>query len=445
MILFKKEIKFEKIVWVSIKCCIFACMEQVSGFYFPPSETTSAQFSNMTEISASGFNILIRAKRDGRWWILKALAPAVRNSEVYQSLLQKEFDIMKHVQHPGVAEVMGIEEVDGYGKCLVMEWIDGVTLEEWLQQHHSKAERVHIANQLLVVLEFVHDMQVVHRDLKPSNMMITRNGSVLKLIDFGLADADSYAVLKEPAGTDGYVSPEQQKGGPTDVRNDIYSVGVILDKMRLNFSYRLGLRRCLRPLAERYPNMTAMRQHIRSLHRNLLAFWIASGMLVAGTSGVLIYNKVNEPPRGYDVVAKFKVGNLAYKSWGGGVVSVKAANSKDSCIEVPKTVNFQGMTYKIDEIEKKAFANQPDLRKLVFPDTKFHVMKQMVENSPNLHSICFRSALPPVIGNAIWKTRIQDVFSESDFKRVILYVPKGSFDAYRNSAWNQFENIIEYE
>ena len=138
-------------------------MEQVSGFYFPPSETTSAQFSNMTEISASGFNILIRAKRYGRWWILKALAPAVRNSEVYQSLLQKEFDIMKHVQHPGVAEVMGIEEVDGYGKCLVMEWIDGVTLEEWLLQHHSKAERVHIANQLLVVLEFVHDMQVVHR------------------------------------------------------------------------------------------------------------------------------------------------------------------------------------------------------------------------------------------------------------------------------------------
>ncbi len=121
-------------------------------------------------------------------------------------------------------------------------------------------------------------MQVVHRDLKPSNMMVTRNGSVLKLIDFGLADADSYAILKEPAGTDGYVSPEQQKGGPTDVRNDIYSVGVILDKMKLNLSYRLGLKRCLRPLEERYPNMTAMRACIFIL---CIATCLPSGLLLA--------------------------------------------------------------------------------------------------------------------------------------------------------------------
>lgn len=420
-------------------------MEQVSGFFFPPSDTLTSQFCEMTEVSCSGFNILVRAKRDGKWWMLKALAPAVRNNEVYRDLLHKECDILSHIQHPGVVEVADIEEVEGYGECLVMEWIDGVTLEEWLKQPHSRSERVHVADQLLTVLEFVHDKQVVHRDLKPSNMMVTRSGEVLKLIDFGLSDADSYAILKEPAGTDGYVSPEQQRGGPTDVRNDIYSVGVILDKMNLSLSYRLALKRCLRPLAERYPNVSAMRLRIHRLHRGLLMFSLAVCLLLVGSIGGLIYNKVSQPATGYDVVAEFKVGNLAYTSWGGGVVSVKAANLRDSCIEVPKAVNYQGMTYKVDEIEKEAFAHQPNLKKLVFPDTQFHVMKRMVTGSPNLQSICFRCSTPPYIGNAIWKTEMKDVFDASAFKRIVLYVPKGSGDTYRHSPWSRFEHIEEYE
>lgn len=420
-------------------------MEQVSGFYYPPSDTTSAQFCEMTEVSSSGFNVLVRAKRDGKWWMLKALAPAVRNDEVYRNLLHKEFDILCHIQHPGVVEVAGIEEVDGYGECLVMEWIDGVTLEEWLKLPHSKSDRVHVADQLLRALEFVHDKQVVHRDLKPSNMMVTRSGGVLKLIDFGLSDADSYAVLKEPAGTDGYASPEQKVGGVTDVRNDIYSVGVILDKMQLNLSYRMALKHCFGPLAERYPNIAALRQRVHRLHRALLVLWLALCLLVIGSLGAFIYNKVFQPATGYDVVAEFEVGNLAYTSWGGGVVSVKAANSRDSCIEIPKTVNYQGMTYKVDEIEKEAFAHQPNLKKLVFPDTQFHVMKGMVTDSPQLQSICFRSSTPPYIGNAIWKAELKDVFEASAFRRIVLYVPKGSGDTYRHSPWSRFEHILEYE
>lgn len=421
-------------------------MEQASGFFFPPSsDTTSAQFCEMSEVSVSGFNILVRAKRDGRWWILKALDPAVRDDDVYQALLHKEYDIMSHIQHPGVVEVTGVEHVEGYGECLVMEWIDGVTLEEWLRQPHSRSERTQVAGQLLRVLEFVHDKQVVHRDLKPSNIMITRNGSVVKLIDFGLSDADSYAVLKSPAGTEGYVSPEQQAGGPTDVRNEIYSLGVILSKMNLCCSYRMALKRCLRPLGERYPNVGSMRQRIHYLHRGLLTLWVALGLSLGGSLCAAIYNKVKQPATGYDVVAEFKSGNLAYTSWGGGVVSVKAANSKDSCVEIPKTVNFQGMTYKVDEIEREAFANQPNLKKLVFPDTEFHVMKRMVANSPNLQSICFRSPTPPIVGNAIWKTKMKEVFDASAFKRVVLYVPKGSGDVYLHSPWSRFEHIEEYE
>lgn len=420
-------------------------MEQVSGFYFPPSGQTSSGFSEMEEISVGGFNVLIRAKRDGKWWVLKALAPDVRHNEVFRSLLHKEYDILSKIQHPGVVYVEGIEEVDGYGECLVQEWIDGVTLDEWLSTPHTRSQRRQVAHQLLEVMEYVHSQQVVHRDLKLSNIMVTRSGSVVKVIDFGLSDADYYAILKSPAGTEGYISPEQQQGGPTDVRNDIYSLGIILDKLQLGLSCRLSIGRCLCPLEARYPNVAALRHHILMVHRSLLVLWTMLVLLVVGSMGGAIYNKVNQPDTIYDVVTQFKAGNFLCTSWGGGVVSVKAINQKDSCIEVPKTVTYQGMTYKVDEIEKEAFAHHQVLKRLVFPDTRLHVMRDIVTGSPHLEEIIFRSNQPPVIGNAIWKTRITDVFDPHCFEEVKLLVPKGSLAVYRDSPWGRFRHIEEYE
>ena len=420
-------------------------MEQISGFYFPLSGQTSSDFSEMEEISVGGFNVLIRAKRDGKWWVLKALAPDVRHNEVFRSLLHKEYDILSKIQHPGVVYVEGIEEVDGYGECLVQEWIDGVTLDEWLSTPHTRSQRRQVAHQLLEVMEYVHSQQVVHRDLKLSNIMVTRSGCVVKVIDFGLSDADYYAILKSPAGTEGYISPEQQKGGPTDVRNDIYSLGIILDKLQLGLSCRLSIRHCLCPLERRYPNVAALRRHILMLHHSLLALWIVLSLLLVGAVGGAIYNKVNQPDRIYDVVTQFRVGNFLCTSWGGGVVSVKAINQKDSCIEVPKTVTYQGMTYKVDEIEKEAFAHHQVLKRLVFPDTRLHVMRGIVTGSPHLEEIIFRSNQPPVIGNAIWKTRITDVFDPHCFEEVKLLVPKGSLAVYRDSPWGRFQHIEEYE
>lgn len=67
--------------------------------------------------------------------------------------------------------------------------------------------------------------------LKPSNVMITHNGGYVKLIDFGLADTDSHTILKQPAGTLSYMAPEQAQMAQADVRNDIYSLGVIMQEM----------------------------------------------------------------------------------------------------------------------------------------------------------------------------------------------------------------------
>lgn len=68
-------------------------------------------------------------------------------------------------------------------------------------------------------------MQVVHRDLKPGNVVITTNGHNAKILDFGLSDTDSYGILKQPAGTEEYMAPEQRCSHVPDCRNDLFSLG----------------------------------------------------------------------------------------------------------------------------------------------------------------------------------------------------------------------------
>lgn len=88
--------------------------------------------------------------------------------------------------------------VKGYEECIIVEWIDGLTLGQWLKSQHWRIDKRRIFEQLLDAVEFVNDEQVVHRDLKFENVMITRNGENVKLIDFGLADTDCYIVFKQP-------------------------------------------------------------------------------------------------------------------------------------------------------------------------------------------------------------------------------------------------------
>ena len=113
--------------------------------------------------------------------------------------------------------------------------------------------------------------------------------------------------------------------------------------MHLGLSYRWAAKHCLRPLEQRYPNVHALRMHIQSFQHRLITMVCIFVFLVLGASGVAIYNKVTKPAELYDVVAHFTIGNLEYKSWGGGLVTVCAANERDSVIEIPLMVNYQGM------------------------------------------------------------------------------------------------------
>ena len=230
-------------------------MDSYSGIIIEESRR-SEQFSDFTPIPCKGFNLLCKAKRYGRWWVLKGLKESYRQDENYKNLLHKEFDILISLQHPYIVSAYSMEEIPEMGTCIVMEWIDGITLEHWSGR---KTEGEDIFLQLLDAVHYIHAKQIVHRDLKPSNIMITHNGNHVKLIDFGLSDTDDFAILKQPAGTPGYISPEQIVSQQPDIRNDIFSIGCILEKILPGKPYTAIIKRCKAPIAQRYANVDELR------------------------------------------------------------------------------------------------------------------------------------------------------------------------------------------
>lgn len=260
-----------------------------SGIVGPLTVVVSgSRFTQLHVINHSQVFTIWGAERGGRRWVLKALSHEVAGQSLYQAFLQKEYEILVSAQHPNVVTVLGMEDVPDVGRCIVMEWVDGYRLDEWLRMRLSHKERLRVANQLLCTISDLHGRQIAHRDLKPANVLITRNGNYVKIIDFGLADTDNYTILKQPAGSVGYISPEQATDHKTDVRNDVYSIGQILRQLLPSWQYRWVVYRCLKPLPGRYSSAEAVSRGIRRMQR---LPWLVAGFIIFSViSGVVMYN-----------------------------------------------------------------------------------------------------------------------------------------------------------
>lgn len=264
-----------------------------SGFTPEPIETIHNDFTELTLLRETEVHRLFRAKRFGRWYLLKTLQPTFLNEVTYRHMLHKEMEILMQLQHPGIVDCLGMENVtipeEGGGfPAIVMEYIDGTTLHEWIDTEAANArsdEAMRIVMETLRALRYMHAQGIVHRDLKPSNILLTRSGHTVKLIDFSLSDADSYAILKQPSGTERYISPEQATQPIPDVRNDIYSLGIIMQQMPLPRVMRPVVSRCLRPIGQRYADVTELEQDI--LRRSRRAVHLRWGALIAAAAILL--------------------------------------------------------------------------------------------------------------------------------------------------------------
>lgn len=260
-----------------------------SGYLLDSFEGISRQFTDVTILNTSEVNIVAKAKRYGRWWLLKGLNKQVANETAYIQRLRKELELLMQLEHPFVVTTVGLEMVEDLGNCIVMEYVEGTTLKEWLKEKHTCKDRKRIAIQLAEAVDYIHTKGVVHRDLKPENIIITKNGNSVKLIDFGLADTCSYAILKQPAGTPQYMSPEQMQTAVADVRNDIYSLGIVYSKMNLGYGFKHIIHRCLKPIELRYRNVSEMLNAIRKRDKITTIFaWFAIIITVVAAAFIVV-------------------------------------------------------------------------------------------------------------------------------------------------------------
>ena len=247
-------------------------MEESSFILSPLSSDFSDVWSEPELLSAEGHNALYVATRFGRKYVLKALEEPYRESTPHIELLRKEFSIGVGVEHPNIVRLLDFGHMESIGWYIRMEYIDGITLEQFLETKPSSAIRRRIIEQLLDALSCLHERQIIHRDIKPANILITRNGSTVKLIDFGVSDTDDYVTFKQPAGSMAYIAPEQLEGKPIGNRADIYAVGKII-ALLFPHRYRLVARRCTAIEPERrYTNCTKVAQ---AIHRvDMVRTWL---------------------------------------------------------------------------------------------------------------------------------------------------------------------------
>ena len=263
-----------------------------SGFFadIPEDDSIVSGDLELFRDSPEGFTVLYRCQRSGRFFIYKALKPGYRGLRIYEDMLRKDFEIGFSLQHPNVCQYFAFVNHPSAGNCIVMEWIDGEDLGHFLERNGRLSIEVtdRILTGICDALAYIHRKQVIHRDLKPENIMVTFNGLHPKLIDFGLSDADSFAVLKMAAGTQYYASPELLAGDSVDNRTDIWSLGIIMQG--LGRRYRHIAAKCLRRNpAQRYPDAEAISADIACLGKGRGAWLgITAAVLILAIAGFLV-------------------------------------------------------------------------------------------------------------------------------------------------------------
>ena len=192
------------------------------------------RYEILEKVGSGGMADVFRAKchRLNRYVAIKILKQDYSEDTKFVTKFRGEAQAIAGISHPNIVGIYDVGEENGM-YYIVMELVDGITLKKYIEEKGklSVKEAAGIALQIANGLEAAHSNHIIHRDIKPQNILIARDGTA-KVTDFGIAKAaSSNTITANAMGSVHYISPEQARGGYSDEKSDIYSLGVTMYEM----------------------------------------------------------------------------------------------------------------------------------------------------------------------------------------------------------------------
>jgi len=199
-----------------------------------PGTMLSGRYEIIEMVGSGGMSEVYKAKCHvlNRFVAIKVLKPEFSSDVNFVTKFRIEAQSAAGLSHPNIVNVYDVGEDNGV-YYIVMELVEGITLKEYIQKHGriEPKEAIDFAIQIAHGVQAAHEHHTIHRDIKPQNIILANNGT-LKVTDFGIAKAASSSTTTTNAmGSVHYISPEQARGGFSDERSDIYSLGITLYEM----------------------------------------------------------------------------------------------------------------------------------------------------------------------------------------------------------------------
>lgn len=239
---------------------------------------SEGRYEILEKIGSGGMADVYKAKchKLNRYVAIKVLKEEYVHDKEFVNKFKVEAQSAAGLSHQNIVGIFDVVEDEDLN-YIVMEYIDGITLKQYIGEHEhlSEEEALIIALQIAQGLSAAHDQHIVHRDIKPQNILLGKDGAI-KVADFGIARAVSGTTINATAiGSVHYFSPEQARGGICDERSDIYSLGISMFEMltgKLPFvgdtSVAVALAHINDPLPDMDEYVSGISEHTKQIVKN---------------------------------------------------------------------------------------------------------------------------------------------------------------------------------